>query len=169
MATSTINVASANIVANGLSGGSNLSSLFGAANDNGAMNDISSMASAPAGDAVDLGLISMMGFHSGGTVGRDGDARVVPFPLLARAPRYHSGGWPGLGNDEVPAILQTGERVLSRREAGSHGQDSGIYAPLTVHITGRPSQEDYNQARRTAHQMHADALDRAMAARGRTR
>jgi hypothetical protein len=131
--------------------------------------DFSASAATPASDDLGLDLVSMLGFHSGGIVGRDGDARVVPFPVIARAPRYHSGGWPGLDNDEVPAILQTGERVLSRREAGSYGQGGGVYAPLTIHITGRPNQEDYNQARRTAHQMHADALDRAMAARGRTR
>jgi hypothetical protein len=42
-------------------------------------------------------------FHSGGTVGRDGD------PLPRR----------GLQADEVPAILQTGERVLSRQEVAT--------------------------------------------------
>jgi hypothetical protein len=166
VATSTINVASASIVANGIGGGElgSVTDLAGA-NDNGSLDDLSAV-TAPASDATDL--ISMLGFHSGGVVGRDGTARVVPFPPLAVARRFHSGGVAGLDNDEVPAILQTGERVLSRQEAASYGQ-GGVYAPLTIHITGRPTQDDYNQARRTAHQMHAQALDRAMAARSRTR
>jgi hypothetical protein len=41
--------------------------------------------------------------------------------------RYHDGGWP-VGADEVPAILQTGERVLSRREVGNMGGRSGVDA-----------------------------------------
>lgn len=41
--------------------------------------------------------------------------------------RFHSGGWP-LGGDEVPALLQTGERVLSRREVSRMGGPSGVDA-----------------------------------------
>ena len=37
--------------------------------------------------------------------------RTVPLSLFANAPRYHEGGL--LRPDERPAILQTGERVLS--------------------------------------------------------
>jgi len=50
--------------------------------------------------------------HKGGTVTGSG------------IKRFHSGGWPGLRNDEVPAILQTGERVLNRREASEYSQDN---------------------------------------------
>lgn len=39
--------------------------------------------------------------------------------------RFHSGGWP-LGGDEVPAVLQTGERVLSRREVSNMGGPAGV-------------------------------------------
>ena len=59
--------------------------------------------------------------HSGGMVGTGGTARQVPASLFAGAQRFHSGGWPGLRSDEVPAILQRGERVLSRREASGGG------------------------------------------------
>ncbi len=38
---------------------------------------------------------------------------------FAGAPRLHRGGWAGLRPDEVPAILQRGERVLSRAEVAS--------------------------------------------------
>ena len=55
--------------------------------------------------------------HAGGTVGAPGPGRMVPAMAFADAPRMHSGGWAGLKPDEVPAILQRGERVLSRSEA----------------------------------------------------
>jgi len=61
--------------------------------------------------------------HAGGTVGASGPGRMVPALAFAGAPRMHSGGWAGLRPDEVPAILQRGERVLSRREAAGYGAD----------------------------------------------
>ncbi len=42
--------------------------------------------------------------------------------------RFHSGGWPRGGRDEVPAVLQTGERVLSRAEVGRMGGRAGVDA-----------------------------------------
>ena len=53
-------------------------------------------------------------FHGGGTVGAGGGSRMVSPAVFAGAPRMHSGGVAGLRSDEVPAILQTGERVLPR-------------------------------------------------------
>ncbi|RBP76638.1 lambda family phage tail tape measure protein, partial [Rhodobacter sp. 140A] len=53
-------------------------------------------------------------------------SRMVPAMAFAAAPRMHSGGAVGLRHDEVPAILQRGERVLSRREAQSYGAGGGI-------------------------------------------
>lgn len=54
-------------------------------------------------------------FHSGGIVGRSsGRSRRVDPAIFAAAQRYHSGGMVGLQPDEVPAILQRGEEVLSR-------------------------------------------------------
>lgn len=40
------------------------------------------------------------------------------------APRYHGGAW--VGTDEQPAILQSGERVLSRADVASMGGPSGV-------------------------------------------
>lgn len=56
------------------------------------------------------GMLSFLGFHSGGVVGWDSPTfkRSVALPI----PRFHSGGV--IGGDERLAILQTGERVLSR-------------------------------------------------------
>ncbi|MCC5968232.1 MAG: phage tail tape measure protein, partial [Natronohydrobacter sp.] len=71
--------------------------------------------------------------HAGGTVGMAGPGRMVPALAFAGAPRMHSGGWVGLKPDEVPAILQRGERVLSRREAaGYRGRGSAPSVNVTI-------------------------------------
>ena len=81
--------------------------------------------------------------HSGGIVGTGGRTRAVPALTFADAPRMHSGGWAGLRPDEVPAILQRGERVLSRREvAAGAGRD----APVNVTIQTRDA-ESFRQSR----------------------
>ena len=79
--------------------------------------------------------------HAGGVVGGPGPGRVVPALAFAGAPRLHSGSWAGLKPDEVPAILQRGERVLSRRDAAEYG-GSGV----TVHIHARDA-ESFRQSR----------------------
>lgn len=58
--------------------------------------------------------------HTGGIAGRISVKRTVSPLLFGHAPRYHSGGIAGLAPDEVPAILQTGERVLSRRQTAMY-------------------------------------------------
>lgn len=52
--------------------------------------------------------------HEGGIVGTHGRGRAMPAMAFVGAPRMHSGGIAGLRPDEVPAILQRGERVLTR-------------------------------------------------------
>jgi len=53
--------------------------------------------------------------HGGGLInGMGGVRRSVSPTWFANAERFHTGGFPGLKRDEVPAILQTGEEVLSR-------------------------------------------------------
>jgi len=83
--------------------------------------------------------------HAGGIVGSPGPGRMIPALSFAGAPRMHSGGWAGIKPDEVPAILQRGERVLSRREAAGYGQPSG--APVVnVTIMARDA-ESFRQSR----------------------
>lgn len=64
-------------------------------------------------------------YHSGGWVGDEIDV-----------PRHHSGAW--IGHDEQRAILQTGERVLSRAEVrdmgGQRGVDSAAKGGAPVYI-----------------------------------
>ena len=82
--------------------------------------------------------------HTGGVVGAPGPRRMVPALAFANAPRMHSGGWAGLRPDEVPAILQRGERVLSRREAAGYGQASA--STVNVTINARDA-ESFRQSR----------------------
>ena len=91
--------------------------------------------------------------HSGWYVGREAPAdgfRAVPAMAFAGAPRLHSGGgW--FAQDEYPAILQRGERVLNRDETaayhagmsagGNGGNSSGREPAVYVTInntTGEP-------------------------------
>ena len=78
--------------------------------------------------------------HSGAIAGLTGSTRSVPTALFASAPRFHSGGSVGLRPDEVPAILQRGERVLSHRETASYGATQNGPQPLTIHIDARGAQ-----------------------------
>lgn len=80
--------------------------------------------------------------HDGGLVGAGGLRRSVPAAVFAGAARFHDGGWPGLRSDEVPAILQRGERVQSRDEVRQ-----GLGArPLAVTINARDA-ESFRQSR----------------------
>jgi hypothetical protein len=69
-------------------------------------------------------------FHRGGVVGADdnGMTRTVHPAVFAGAKRYHSGGIAGLAADEVPAILQRGERVIPR------GGSGGIVVNVPIEI-----------------------------------
>ncbi|WP_333827591.1 phage tail tape measure C-terminal domain-containing protein [Pararhodobacter sp.] len=84
--------------------------------------------------------------HAGGIVGSPGPGRMVPAIAFANAPRMHSGGWAGIKPDEVPAILQRGERVLSRREAAGYGQGQGAAPNISVTIMARDA-ESFRQSR----------------------
>lgn len=69
-------------------------------------------------------------FHAGGIAGNDNaPRRSVPAAAFAGAPRYHTGGIAGLRPDEVPAILQKGERIIPKGGGSGTGQD------ITVHVS----------------------------------
>lgn len=53
--------------------------------------------------------------HAGGMIGAAGGrSRAISPAWFSNAPRYHTGGFPGLANDEVPIIAQKGEEMLSK-------------------------------------------------------
>jgi hypothetical protein len=87
--------------------------------------------------------------HQGGIVGGPAPMRMVPAMAFAAAPRMHDGGWAGLRPDEVPAILQRGERVLSRREAAAYGAvAAGRDAAPVINVTVQTRDaESFRQSR----------------------
>jgi hypothetical protein len=82
--------------------------------------------------------------HAGGMVGAAGPARLVPATAFAAAARMHGGGWAGLKSDEVPAILQRGERVMSRRETANY--DPAGRSTINITINARDA-ESFRQSR----------------------
>lgn len=84
--------------------------------------------------------------HAGGIAGR-ATRRIRVSPLLfGAAPRYHSGGIAGLKPDEVPAILQTGERVLSRKQTAAYEAARGGFSKLRVEIENRGQPQQVTDA-----------------------
>jgi len=80
-----------------------------------------------AASAGSVASVASRTLHSGGMAGQGAPRRVNPL-VFAGAPRYHSGALVGLKPDERPAILQTGEEVLSRtdqRNANNGGNGKG--------------------------------------------
>ncbi|AUH33132.1 phage tail tape measure C-terminal domain-containing protein [Paracoccus tegillarcae] len=98
------------------------------------------IASALSGALGGAGGIFASIMHAGGMVGATSPGRMVPALAFAGAQRMHSGGMVGLRHDEVPAILQRGERVLSRREVQDYGNG------VIVNINARDA-ESFRQSR----------------------
>lgn len=78
-------------------------------------------------------------FHQGGIAGAAGGVRRgVPISAFALAPRYHSGGIGGLRPNEVPAVLERGEEVLTAddpRHIKNYRGGMGDVA-IEVNVTG---------------------------------
>jgi phage-related minor tail protein len=72
--------------------------------------------------------------HTGGMVSLSGYTRSVPAMAFAGAPRMHAGGMAGLRPDEVPTILQRGERVLNRRETAQYGVGGGGMSRVRIEL-----------------------------------
>ncbi|MFC3715591.1 tape measure protein [Luteimonas soli] len=77
--------------------------------------------------------------HGGGIVGEGGRRRYNLSPLLfGAAPRYHSGGIAGLAPNEVAAVLEKGEEVLTRNDprhrdnGGGQGGGAVVKQPIVA-------------------------------------
>ncbi len=108
----------------GLPGGISgfIASLFG-----GGSASIAATGAAAAGTDTGVLASTISAFHSGGNVSPGaGIQRIISAAHFQFAPRYHGGGMAGLQPNEMPAILEKGERVLSRAQvaAGVGGQQS---------------------------------------------
>jgi hypothetical protein len=107
-------------------------------------------------------------FHKGGTVGvTDVVPRLVDPKIFLNAPRYHEGTkWAGLAPDEVPAILQKGEKVTPREQRATESQQrDSAKRPIIVNQTFNvPKDADWRSLKRHDGQMAAmarRAIDKA--------
>ncbi|HYW05002.1 MAG TPA: tape measure protein [Gammaproteobacteria bacterium] len=101
------------------------------------------------GGLIGKGMNYLSGlFHEGGIVGQAPPAsRLVPSALFLDAPRLHAGG-AVLQPGEVPAILQTGEQVLSRQQVrdGAGKRPVVVNNHFTIHTpTGQVSRDTQSQ------------------------
>lgn len=67
-------------------------------------------------------------FHSGGVAGSAGPTRMASPAWFGNAVRYHTGGIAGLKPNEVPAVLEKGEEILTREDP-RHVANGGAAAP----------------------------------------
>ena len=96
-----------------------LSSLFGGAS--GAVGYMQSISPAATASIIGAGGGFTGLYHSGGIAGFPTSGRYVPMGMFNGAMRYHNGGYAGLMPNEVPAILQRGERISP---VGAGGNDN---------------------------------------------
>lgn len=85
-------------------------------------------------------------FHGGGVVGQGGTPRKVNPLWFAGAPKYHSGGIAGLAPNEVPAILERGERVLTKEQQRRMGSASGVNVMMDIKIEGATGNEQMQRS-----------------------
>jgi lambda family phage tail tape measure protein len=82
--------------------------------------------------AATQAMLAAAVLHEGGAVGAGVPSRSIAPAVFLGAPRYHGGGIAGLMPDEVPAILQRGEVVIPREQAGKMGGSSSPVINITI-------------------------------------
>jgi lambda family phage tail tape measure protein len=82
--------------------------------------------------AATQAMLAAAVLHEGGAVGAGVPSRSIAPAVFLGAPRYHGGGIAGLMPDEVPAILQRGEVVIPRDQAGKMGSSSSPVINMTI-------------------------------------
>ncbi len=110
----------------------------------------------PGGGTGALGKMLAGVFHGGGIAGLGGARRGVPALAFANAPRFHAGGIAGLRPNEVPAILERGERVIPKDERSSR---SGSGVPIVFNIT-TPDADSFRRSEGQITAMLARAANR---------
>jgi hypothetical protein len=81
----------------------------------------------------------------------------MPSIAFAGAPRFHGGGF--IGNDEVPAILQKGERVLSRKQNADYESGPGRPINITFELDGKVlSNWMYNESKNGQNLIHVRGI-----------
>lgn len=102
-------------------------------------------------------------FHRGGVVGLGAPAIRVPALAFAGAPRLHNGGIAGLGPNEIPAVLEAGEEVLTRSDP-RHRFNRGGGDTININLNAPDAPRRFRENRR---QLEADAAALIIRARNR--
>jgi phage-related minor tail protein len=84
-------------------------------------------------------------YHAGAIAGDPAPTRFVPRDLFRTAPRFHDGAF--LKPDEVPAILQRGERVLSREETRRYAERESGAQPIINVVIQTPNPAAFQASR----------------------
>jgi Tape measure protein len=96
------------------------------------------------GTGIGSGISGLVGAatvsHMGGMAGA-GVPRRVMSQWFENAPRYHSGGVAGLDQNEVPAILQRGEEVLSKNDARNAANGGKQSTPQHIQVVNAMDHE----------------------------
>lgn len=88
-------------------------------------------------------------FHGGGIAGQGGPRRMMDARLFIGAPRYHMGSRGlGLRQNEVPAILEKGERIVPR---------GGNASAQNITVINNIRTDDFQSFHRNRNQLAADS------------
>lgn len=80
------------------------------------LNSLAGMGGGIGAAATSMGGVAAPVKHAGGMAGRGGRNRGVSAGVFASAPRFHTGGLPGIRPNEIPTILERGEEVLAKND-----------------------------------------------------
>lgn len=78
------------------------------------LNSLAGMGGGIGAAATSMGGVAAPVKHAGGMAGSGGRSRGVSPGVFASAPRFHTGGMPGIRPNEIPTILERGEEVLAK-------------------------------------------------------
>lgn len=86
------------------------------------------------GDPSSIFSTLAAGVHHTGGIAGSGPVRQVSPLAFVNAPRYHSGGIAGIKPDEVPAVLQRGEEVLTPSDPRHRMNQAGVESPAPANF-----------------------------------
>ena len=91
------------------------------------------------------GMIAGIFRHQGGLANGTGHSRSLPAGIFANAVRYHTGGIAGLKPNEVPAVLEKNEEVLTRDDPRHimNGGGAGSGGPTSVKVVNMIDSGDF--------------------------
>lgn len=78
------------------------------------LNSLAGMGGGVGAAATSMGGVAAPVKHAGGMAGSGGRSRGVSPAVFASAPRFHTGGMPGIKSNEIPTILEKGEEILAK-------------------------------------------------------